>query len=94
MTDTSAEKTILQEPENTPRKPNIKDYKILVSPEFHLKDKDGRQAYLVNIINDFKNNTPDFIAIEKIRGKNNHLVVKAFIRKTDEEIAKESGETK
>lgn len=58
------------------------DHKIVNTPEFVLKDKPGKQFRIIELENEF-GASPDVIAVEKIKGKKNTFVVRAFIPGSD-----------
>lgn len=59
---------------------NPDNYDILATPIFKLKDKPHRLFQVIDLKSQF-GKTPELIAVEKVRGANNKLRVRAFIPK-------------
>lgn len=64
------------------------EIRVKSTPPFKLKDRPNRQYIALNFKDQFGFN-PETIIIEKVRGSNNALIVRAVL--TPEEIAKEEG---
>jgi len=62
------------------------EIRVKNTPEFKLKDRPARQFQVINFLKQF-GFVPEVIIIEKIRGSNNKLIVRAVL--TPEEIKKE-----
>lgn len=60
-----------------------KEIRVKSTPVFKLKDKPLRQFQSINLVKQF-GFLPDVIIIEKVRGMNNVLIVRAVL--TDEEM--------
>lgn len=59
---------------------NPDNYEILATPVFKLKDKPHRLFQVIDLKAQF-GKVPELIAVEKVRGANNKLIVRAFIPK-------------
>lgn len=68
------------------QKPEKGDVRVKNTPIFKLKDKPRRQFQGINLLKQF-GFIPEVIIIEKVRGMNNGLIVRAVM--TEEEIKKE-----
>lgn len=67
---------------------NPDDFEIQTTPVFKLKDYPLNRAFqLINLKTVF-GKVPEIIAIGKVRGFNNKLVVQAFIKKDKKKVAK------
>jgi hypothetical protein len=62
------------------------DIRVKSTPAFKLKDKIGRSWQALNLIKQF-GFAPETIIIEKVRGQNNIIIVRAVM--TPDEIKKE-----
>lgn len=62
---------------------DLKNYTLVVTPAFHLKDRPGRQLKIISLQTEFQSEIPEFLVIEKVKGKNNTLVVKGWIKKNE-----------
>lgn len=77
-------------------KKSIDDYDIVSTPEFKLKDHpSARQIQMIDLRYMF-GGIPDLIAIQKVPGKNNKIMVKAFVPKkakklSEKELLKRAG---
>ena len=65
--------------------------RVRTTPKFKLKDKPGRQYVKLNFMNVF-GFKPEMIIIEKIKGSNNTMIVRAVL--TPEEIVLEDKQIK
>lgn len=68
------------------KKPEEKGLRVKNTPAFKLKDRPNRQFVFINFKKQF-GFIPEVIIVEKIRGKNNGLVVRAIL--TEAEIKSE-----
>lgn len=59
---------------------NPEDYDLVTSEPFKLKDKPQRQYQMIDLVKQF-GKVPEVIIVEKVKGMNNTLVVKAFVKK-------------
>jgi hypothetical protein len=76
----------MAKPARPPKDPQ--EIRVKNTPPFKLKDRPGRQYQAIHLKTQF-GFIPEVIIIEKVRGSNNALIVRAVL--TPEEIAQEEG---
>jgi len=62
---------------------NPKDYDVVSTPLFKLKDRPKNRRYQVIDLKKQFRTKPDVIIVEKLQGKNNLLIVRAFVKKSE-----------
>lgn len=68
-------------PESNGKPKGRDDVVVLSTPEFRLKDKPANRAIqFINLKRQF-GMIPDVIAVEKVKGQNNRIIVRGFVPK-------------
>lgn len=62
----------------------LDDYRVETTQVFKLKDKPGKQFFLLDLKKEFGEGL-EFISVEKVMKRNNKMVVRGFIRKQNNE---------